>query len=113
MGEFKKIKEMIQQPCNAVWRVPYRVSYYRDVVREWGYYKKTGKVRYKEESENVYIKRIFDFHLNSSDHILLYYSSNQRNCLWMCKIGNKYINIVAPADTLETGKNSIIATYKS
>ncbi len=113
MNEFKKIREMIQQPCNVVWRVPYTVPYYRDVVKEWGYYKRTGKIRHKEGSEKIHIERIFDFHLNSQDHILLYYSFNQRNCLWMCKVGNKYINILAPADALETDKNSIIATYKS
>jgi hypothetical protein len=111
IDEIKKIREMIQHPCNVVMRVPYIVKYYRDVVKEWNYYKKTGTVNYKDESKKIHIERIFNFHLNSKDHILLYYSHNQINCLWMCKVDNKYINILVPADTLKTKTHSIIATY--
>ena len=109
--EYKKIRKMIQQPCKAVWCVPYTVDYYSEVVKAWCYYKRTGQIRSSANIGKVDIERIFDFHLHGEDHILLYYSINQRDCLWMCKVDDKYINILVPALTLETKQNSIIATY--
>ena len=111
MNKFKKISEMIRRPCNIVYPVPFMVKYYKDVVKEWGYYKRTGKVRYEKKSERFKIERIFNFHLNGGDHILLYYSANKQQCLWMCKVDEKYINIIVPATSLETKDKSIIATY--
>ncbi len=102
---------MIRRPCNIVYPVPFMVKYYKDVVKEWGYYKRTGKVRYEKKSERFKIERIFNFHLNSGDHILLYYSANKQQCLWMCKVDEKYINIIVPAASLETKDKSIVATY--
>ena len=43
MNKYKKIREMIRRPCNIVYPVPFMVQYYKDVVKEWGYYKRTGK----------------------------------------------------------------------
>jgi hypothetical protein len=111
MNKFKKIREMIQQPCNVVFTVSFMVKYYKEVVEEWNYYKRTGKVRYEKESERFKIERIFNFHLNGGDHILLYYSANKQQCLWMCKVDEKYINLIVPAASLGAKSKSIIATY--
>lgn len=110
MDEYKKIKKIIQQPCTIAWHISLNVSSYKEVIKEWCMYKRTRRVA-SDIVKKEEIKQIFDFHLQEDNHILLFYSANQLDCLWMCKIDGKYINLVAPAYTLMKEKKSVIATF--
>ena len=103
MYELEKIKELIKQPCNTARAVPFMVNNYKDVLKQWRSFKKGVILDDKNLCD------IFNFHNNNIDHILLYWSSNQVDCLLMCKISNKYINLRMPM-TLDMD-NSFIATY--
>ena len=105
MYELEKIRELIKQPCNIARTVPFIVNNYKDVLKQWHDYK-TNQIR----SYDKKICDIFEFHNTNCDHIILYWSSNQEDCLLMCKISNKYINIKIPM-LIEDTHDSFIATY--
>ena len=104
MYELEKIRELIKQPCNIACTVPFIVNNYKDVLKQWCSFKKGIIIDDKKLCD------IFNFHNNNIDHILLYWSSNQEDCLLMCKISNKYINLQMPM-LLDGVENSFIATY--
>ena len=104
MYELEKIRELIKQPCNMARTVPFMVNNYKDVLKQWSCYNKGEAINDKKLGD------IFNFHNNNIDHILLYWSSNQEDCLLMCKISNKYINLRMPM-LLDGVENSFIATY--
>ena len=107
INELEKINELIRQPCNMVWKIPFVVNCYEDVLKEWKNYKLTGKLN--TSVNELKLKNIFEFHKINMDHIILYWSLNQPMCLLMCKINNKYINLTTPM--LLDNDNSFIATY--
>jgi len=104
MYELEKIRELIKRPCNMARTVPFIVNNYKDVLKRWRSFKRGIVIDDKKLCD------IFNFHNNNIDHILLYWSSNQENCLLMCKISNKYINLQMPM-TLDNMNHSFIATY--
>jgi len=104
MYELEKIKKLIKQPCNIAWTVPFIVNNYKDVLKQWRSFKNGIIINNKNLCD------IFNFHDNNKDHILLYWSSNQEDCLLMCRISNKYINLRMPM-ILDNRKHSFIATY--
>jgi hypothetical protein len=104
MYELEKIRELIKQPCNMARTVPFMVNNYTDVLKQWSCYNKGEAINDKKLCD------IFNFHNNNIDHILLYWSSNQEDCLLMCKISNKYINLRIPM-MLDDVEKSFIATY--
>ena len=103
--EIQKIKEIIKHPCNMTRKVPFVVNNYNEVLDAWNSYKNNQLF-----DNNKNIHNIFDFHKSEIDHIILYWSLNQRDCLLMCKIGEKYINMYLPM-TLDNLGYSFIATY--
>ena len=82
---------MILKPCKKITFIPHHVNNYSKVIEFWNKYKKNRRI-----SIDIILKNIFDFHLSKNNHVLLYYSTNLDNCLMMCKINEKYINIRAP-----------------
>ena len=102
--ELEKIRKLIKQPCNIVRTVPFIVNNYKDVLKQWRSFKNGIIINDKNLCD------IFNFHNDNIDHILLYWSSNQEDCLLMCKISNKYINLRIPM-MLDNVENSFIATY--
>ena len=54
---------------------------------------------------------IFELRKKNADHIALYYSKNQDNCLLMCKISGKFINLLLPALEINLRERSFIAVY--
>ena len=104
MYELEKIRELIKQPCNIARTVPFIVNNYKDVLKQWNCYNKGEAINDKNLCD------IFNFHNDNIDHILLYWSSNQEDCLLMCKISNKYINLRIPM-MLDDVEKSFIATY--
>ena len=104
MYELEKIREIIKHPCNIARTVPFIVNDYKEVLKQWSRYNKGEAINDKNLCD------IFNFHNNNIDHILLYWSSNQEDCLLMCKISNKYINLRMPM-LLDGVETSFIATY--
>lgn len=110
MSYIQKINQMISRPCAMVREVPFLVGSYAEVIREWRQYSAGGglsvPIKYK-----YFISNLFDFHNSIADHVILYYSANQTDCLLLCKVGEKTIHLSIPA--LEIGKDHkcIVATY--
>ena len=103
--ELSRIKEILNHQCNIIYKVPFMVNNYKEVLIAWREYKKN-----KSLSFNKTVCDVFDFHTTSCDHIILYWSANMNDCLLMCKVQNKYINIKIPM-LIENAEDSFIATY--
>lgn len=103
--ELEKIKEIMKKPCNITKKVSFIVNNYNEVLSAWKAYKKNYLLEDRKD-----LRSIFDFHNSEINHIILYWSSNQKDCLLMCKIKEKYINIRIPM-TLTNINYSFIATY--
>ncbi len=103
--ELSRIKEILNHQCNIIYKVPFMVNNYKEVLIAWREYKKN-----KNLSFNKTVCDVFDFHTTSCDHIILYWSANMNDCLLMCKVQNKYINIKIPM-LIENAEESFIATY--
>lgn len=103
--ELSRIREILNHQCNIIYKVPFMVNNYKEVLIAWREYKKN-----KSLSFNKTVCDVFDFHTTSCDHIILYWSANMNDCLLMCKVQNKYINIKIPM-LIESANESFIATY--
>ena len=103
--ELSRIREILNHQCNIIYKVPFMVNNYKEVLIAWREYKKN-----KNLSFNKTVCDVFDFHTTSCDHIILYWSANMNDCLLMCKVQNKYINIKIPM-LIENAEESFIATY--
>ena len=103
--ELSRIREILNHQCNIIYKVPFMVNNYKEVLIAWREYKKN-----KNLSFNKTVCDVFDFHNTSCDHIILYWSANMNDCLLMCKVQNKYINIKIPM-LIENAEESFIATY--
>ena len=103
--ELSRIKEILNHQCNIIYKVPFMVNNYKEVLIAWREYKKN-----KSLSFNKTVCDVFDFHTTSCDHIILYWSANMNDGLLMCKVQNKYINIKIPM-LIENAEESFIATY--
>ena len=90
--DFSIIKNMIKKPCKYVTRVPFHVKSYKTVVHSFNAFKPHKEINIIT-SDNYLLKSIFIFHLSDVNHVILYYSKHLENCLLLCKIHNKYINI--------------------
>ena len=108
--ELEAIRSMIRKPCNVVWEVPFIVNNYREVVSAWIRYRRTGTL-HPSIGDSYLLKEIFDFHANPKNHIVLYRSKDLSNCLLMCRIGGKYINILVPVEDDDRSRGSLVATY--
>lgn len=110
--ELDVIKNMLCNESNVVYDVPIQVSSYRHVLDEWinfKTFKKFKKLFLKGETNLV--REVFKFHRSDTDHIILYYSKNMRDCLLMCRVKGKYINLLVPAKGISELDKNIIATY--
>ena len=107
----EKIKELLLQECNIVYDTKLNVSNYNDVINVWLQYKNEKKLNIDEENSYL-IKSIFDFHEKNIDHVILYYSKHMMDCLIMCKVNEKYMNIQIPTEENIIHLNrSFIAVY--
>ena len=107
--EARTIRTLLSQVCNVVYDVAVEVESYKQVVASWVKYKNT-KSSYLRKDEDL-ISDIFKFHRIEKDHIVLYYSRNKPECLLMCRVGGKYINVLAPAAGIDHLGRNIIAVY--
>ena len=106
-----KIKNLLLQGCNVIYDTKLSVFDYKEVLDVWLKYKKENKLYLLENDKHV-VKNIFDFHKKNIDHVILYYSKELLDCLIMCKIDNKYINVKIPSDNcIHVVNKSFIAVY--
>lgn len=105
--KIKKIFNIFSKPCNMIYPTKYKINNYKEVINIWKLYK-NGKKIYNND---FLIKDIFDFHLSNTDHVILFYSKNNKNALLMSKIDNEYINLVIPAYSLKNKGVSIISIF--
>lgn len=102
------IKKMILTKPTYVAEVPFRVSNYGEAVKLWSEYKKKRTIKI----DNLHILNALKFHFDCEDHVLMYHTYRDNNCLLLCKIKNKFINLIIPF--VNEGReldNSFIATY--
>ena len=109
--ELESIREMIRKPCNIVWKVPFIVADYNEVLLEWQKYRDSNTLS-SSVGDSRLLKEIFTFHSHTRNHIVLYKSRNLSDCLLMCRIDGKYINILAPVEGSDVlARESLVATY--
>ena len=108
--KFQKIKQILNQGCNVVYRLKLEVDAYKSVIDVWKTYKRINTLGIVTSDRRI-IKEIFDFHKTINDHVILYFSSKKENCLLMCKINNEYINLLVPAVEINQDQKSFAAVY--
>lgn len=106
-SDINTIRSMIRSPAAYVEKMPFSVNSYIEVVNLWKTYKKTGEI----EMEDIKIRNVFDFHKSDTNHVIMYYSLGQQDCLLMCKVGENYLNILVDARPTDLLGYNYIATY--
>jgi hypothetical protein len=108
----KQIKVLLKKTTKKIIYIPFEVKSYTSVIEIWKNYKNFKKINLSlKEIQKRILYNIFSFHLEHENHVLLYYSNNQKDCLMLCKINGKYINIKAPIDPIKDIEKSFIAVY--
>ena len=102
------IKKIILTKPTYIAEVPFRVSNYGEAVALWCQYKKYKSI----PVSNTHVINAFKFHLDCGNHVVMYHTHKDNNCLLFCKINNKFFNIIIPFinEGVEIN-NSFIATY--
>lgn len=107
----EKIKKILLQDCNVIYNTKLSVFDYNEVINVWLKYKNENKLYLLENDKHV-VKTVFDFHKKNIDHVILYYSNELLDCLLMCKIDNKYMNIQMRSEySIQKFNRSFIAVY--
>lgn len=108
---YDKIKNLLLQDCNVIYNTKLSVDNYNEVIDVWLRYKNENNLLLIEEDRHI-IKSVFDFHKENKDHIILYYSKELLDCLIMCRIDKRYINIQIPSEEkIRNFNKSFIAVY--
>jgi len=105
---YSKIKAMIAKPSKQIMKVPFDVTSYNEVITIWKKFKMKESIN---SSDDCLLKNIFEFHLSNINHVILYYSKNKDDSILLCKVDNKYVNMLAPIKPLDRLEYSLIATY--
>ena len=105
--KIKRIFNIFSKPCNIAYPIKYEINNYKEVIDIWKLYKNEKKIF----NNDFLIKDIFDFHLSNINHVILFYSKNNKNALLMSKIDNEYINIIIPAYSLRNKGVSMVSTF--
>ena len=105
------IKNLIMRDPNTLFKVPFCVENYKEVINKLKIYKERNVIVMDEEIKFI-VRRIFDFHINNKTHALVFYSLGHRNALIMGKVKGKTINVFLPIDDMVCNfGTSFIATY--
>jgi len=106
--ELKFIKEIILTKPTYMAEVPFRVNNYGEAVKLWGQYKKYRSI----SINNDQVINAFKFHLNCNNHVVMFHTYKDNNCLLLCKVKDKFINIIIPfVNEGSAIRESFIATY--
>ena len=76
--KFEKIKQILNQGCNVVYRLKLEVDAYKSVIDVWKTYKRVNTLSIVTSDRRI-IKEIFDFHKTINDHVILYFSRKKPN----------------------------------
>ena len=49
-----------------------------------------------ENINNEHVINAFKFHLNCNNHVVMFHTYKDNNCLLLCKVKDKFINIIIP-----------------
>ena len=101
----EKIRSLLSYQPTIVKYVDFQINNYEEVLTLWENFKKGIKTNIKM------IDELFQFHCNTIDHIVLYYSKGQIGPLLLCRIQKKYINLVIKNSSQINFNNGFIATY--
>ena len=102
------IKKIILTKPTYIAEVPFRVSNYSEAVAMWGQYKKYKSI----PITNTHVVNAFKFHMDCGNHVVMFHTYKDNNCLLLCKINNKFFNIIIPFINEGSPMNdSFIATY--
>jgi hypothetical protein len=107
--ELDKIKCILQNVSNVVYPVAINVKSYKNVLDRWLSYKNFTRLHFAPHMG--LIRDIFRFHRGNLNHVIVYFSRNMIDCLLMCRIKGKYVNILTPAPVLRDKNCSLIAVF--
>ncbi len=100
------IKKTLKKDPLNIFSIPHQVNNYISVITLWNNYKKY--YRRINDRTQIYrdynIRCILKFHLEDSEHIIMYYSKNQQEILLLCKQNNIYFNCKLPYMTFNSKK---------
>ena len=106
---FIRIKHILKQGCNIIYKLNLEVQSYKNVIDVWKKYKHNNMLLVHNDRD--VINDIFNFHKSNTDHVILYHTKYNENCLLMCKINGKYINLLIPAVEINQEQKSFAAVY--
>ena len=107
----KILKELIMKEPNTLFKVPFQVENYKEVLKKIKDYKEKNVIMIDKEIKYV-LRSIFDFHLSDKTHALVFYSFGKNNALILGRIKGKHINLLMPVDDMVCNfETSFIATY--
>ena len=105
------IKKLIMKKPKTLFKLPFQVENYKEVIKKLKIYKERSIIVMDEEIKFV-VRRIFDFHISNEMHALVFYSLGHKNALIMSKIRGKTINVLLPVDNMVCNfETSFLATY--
>lgn len=112
-GALKAIKEIFhnKKPNYVFGLENVKVNDYDIIMTSWREWLVTGKMSKVEYAHRELLKKMFNFHIRTEDHVICFQSYNLREALLMCRINKKYINVVIPQVEGVPLNTSIIATY--
>jgi len=104
-----KIKSMITKDPSVVKEVDYKVSNYQEVVKYWTDYKKNP-----DNVSDYFLKNLFEFHKNKTDHAIMFYCCDLKECIIMAQSNGVYINLIIPTQNIgdfPCDNKSFVATF--
>jgi hypothetical protein len=106
------IKELLKNEPNTIYKVPWQVNDYKEVMKMlFDFKNKDGKLIIEEEYKHI-LRMMFTFHLQDKNHVMIFYSNNKDSCLCMARHKGQNININMPvADVVMNADSSFVATY--
>ena len=96
--ELTYIKNTLKKIPLNVFMISHQVNNYLSVIKLWNNY----KIHYKKINgktqfyQDYTIRCILKFHLEDTNHIIMYHSKHLDEILIMCKNNNKYFNMKIP-----------------
>ena len=106
------IKDLLKNEPNTIYKVPWQVKDYNQVMKMlFDFKNKDGKLIIEEEHKHI-LRMMFTFHLQDRNHVMVFYSNNKDSCLCMARYKGQNININMPvADVVMNADSSFVATY--
>ena len=104
--QLKYIKNILKKEPLNIFSIPHQVNNYLSIIKLWKKYKINHRIINGRTQffQDYTVRCILKFHLEDSDHIIMYYSKNQQEILLLCKQNNVYFNCKLPYMTFNNKK---------